>query len=113
MALAQQRSGWGVAEVPTEIGRETCTALIKQLLTSTTVDGASEAPTVPSSEELNEIFDSTDSDGDRKVSEQEFLDLYAQIQLGDGDGIGGRLLKGASAFFGSNAFVFGNFQGGV
>jgi hypothetical protein len=113
MALAQQRSGWGVAEVPTEIGRETFTALIKQLLTSTTVDGASEAPTVPSSEELNEIFDSTDSDGDRKVSEQEFLDLYAQIQLGDGDGIGGRLLKGASAFFGSNAFVFGNFQGGV
>ena len=83
MALAKQRSGWGMHQVPTEIGRATFIELIQQItFAENQAAGSQQQQPLPSAEEIGAVFDKADVDGNLTVSEGEFIDLFSELKSG-------------------------------
>ena len=84
MALAKQRSGWGMHQVPTEIGRATFIELIQQItFAENQAAGSQQQQPLPSAEAIGAVFDKADVDGSLTVSEGEFIDLFSELKSGE------------------------------
>ena len=84
MALAKQRSGWGMHQVPTEIGRATFIELIQQItFAENQAAGSQQQQPLPSAEAIGAVFDKADVDGNLTVSEGEFIDLFSELKSGE------------------------------
>ena len=82
-ALAKQRSGWGMHQVETEIGRATFIELIQQItFAENEAAGPQQQPPLLSVEAIGAVFDKADADGSRTVSEGEFIDLFSELKSG-------------------------------
>ena len=95
IALAKQRSSWGMDQVPTEIDRATFIELIQQItFAENQAAGSQQQQPLPSAEAIGAVFDKADVDGNLTVSEGEFIDLFSELKSGELASFLGNALSG-------------------